>query len=675
MNLELPVSDLFLVGPAYARRLKRLGVGTVSDLLYYFPFRYEDYSLISAIAKIQPGETVTVRGTVSEIKNEYTRQRKIIQKAIVSDKSGDLTAVWFNQPFLTRIMKKGGHVSLSGKIDDWNNQPAMISPEYEIIKRNTPTRHTGRLVPIYHETTGLSSKWLRSRIANILEDPELVLEELLPSEVVAQNKLMPFAKAIREIHFPTNQTMAEETRHRFAFEELFLTQLTAINHRLKRERAKPLRPMVNQPESLKAFIDSLPFKLTGAQERCLGEITADLTGNKPMNRLLQGDVGSGKTIVAAVAIYLSHLNGFQSALMAPTEILANQHFQTLKELLSPRGLRVQLLTGSQKKTPEEFDLVVGTHALIHRKIPFSRLGLVVIDEQQRFGVTQRASLLKEKSLPHFLTMTATPIPRTIALTLYGDLDLSIIDEMPKNRQPVKTWIVPNQKKESAYDWIQKQIQEKGIQVFIVCPLIEESETETMKDVRAATKEFERLQKRFSSLKVGLLHGRLKSKEKQDTIETFRKQALDILVATPVVEVGIDMPGATIMVIEAGERFGLSQLHQLRGRVGRRGQQAYCLVFTSDPNQENYRRLKILEKTNLGSKLAEEDLRLRGPGEVYGTRQHGFDSLKIASFSDLGTIEKARKAAIAVANQSPGLNKFPPLKAKLEKAKIRSVSAD
>jgi len=392
-----------------------------------------------------------------------------------------------------------------------------------------------------------------------------------------------------------------------------------------------------------------------------------------MNRLLEGDVGSGKTVVAAAAIYIAYLNGVQSALMAPTEILANQHLKTLNQILTPLGVKISLLTGATRKKIKDFDLAIGTHALIHKRAKFSKLGLVVIDEQHRFGVEQRGELASKGKAPHILTMTATPIPRTIALTLYGDLDLSAIDEMPPGRQAVKTWVVPPNKRNAAYDWIRKQVEKTLNQAFIICPLIEESRHETLQSVRAATSEFKKLQKEvFPDLKLGLLHGRLKSKEKNAVLEKFKKGKLDILVSTPVVEVGIDIPTATIMMIEGAERFGLAQLHQLRGRVGRGLQQSYCLIFTDFQGEKIIKRLKALERTNIGMKLAELDLQIRGPGEIYGTAQHGFFDLKVASFSDLPLIEKTRKTATQLTTRSPSLNKYPLLQAKLKQYTIKSI---
>ena len=431
----------------------------------------------------------------------------------------------------------------------------------------------------------------------------------------------------------------------------------------------------------------MPFELTNAQKRTTEEIFSDLSADKPMNRLLEGDVGSGKTVVATIAMYLTHLNGFQSVLMAPTEILAQQHYQTISSLLEPFGLKIELRTGSSKGKGERgkgkekklnaspltlnADVLVGTHAVISEKIKFDNLGLVVIDEQQRFGVEQRGILRKKGKNPHVLTMTATPIPRTIALTLYGDLDLSLLDEMPKGRKIIKTWLVPSQKRQPAYEWIKKQIDATASQIFIICPFIEESET--MQTVKAATKEFETLQKNvFKNYKLALLHGKLKSKDKERVLNEFKSKKFDILVATPLVEVGIDIPNAGIIIIEASERFGLSQLHQLRGRVGRNSKQAYCLLFTESNNPLTNQRLKAMETTNIGAELAEFDLKMRGPGEIYGTAQHGRQFLKIASFSDFDLIKQTKAEAERIITK---LDRYPRLSKKIKEINTKEVSPD
>ena len=669
MDFNTPVSEVYMIGPTYARRLKKLGIETVGDLLYYFPFRYIDYSLISPIKLAQPGETITIKGKIISLKNEYTSKGKKIQKGRVADSSGTIEVIWFNQPFLVKVLKPQTIVSLSGKVDFWLKKPALISPEYEMIKSQSQI-HTGRLVPVYHETYGISSKWLRSRIAFLLKNLIPQIEEFLPSEILNKYDLLDLRNSLVQIHFPKDKKYAELSRKRFAFEELFLLQLSALERKKKWQEKQLAKKFLIEEKKVSEFIHSLPFELTNAQKREIKAILADLSKDKPMNRLLQGDVGSGKTVVAAVAIFVAYLNRVQSALMAPTEILAHQHFQTLSQLLAPFGLKITLLTGKQKEIKADFDLIVGTHALIYQKAKFEKLGLVIIDEQHRFGVEQRGKLIEKGGAPHVLTMTATPIPRTIALTLYGDLDLSVLDEMPPGRKVVKTWVVPPQKRQAAYEWIKKQIKETRSQAFIICPLIEESKSETLQTVRAATSEFERLKKEvFPDLRLGLLHGRMKSKQKTEVLSQFKNGELDILVATPVVEVGIDIPTATIMMIEGAERFGLAQLHQLRGRVGRSDRLSYCLLFTEHYGETTLKRLKALEKINIGMKLAELDLEMRGPGEIYGTRQHGFLELKVASFSDLPLIEQTKKAAEEIL---PKIYRYPLLQEKLKEYIIKQV---
>jgi len=674
MTLETPIENLPLIGPAYAKRLKRLAIVSLGDLLYHFPFRYIDYSLVSPIGRLQAGETVSIRGEVISIKNEYTRGGKKIQKAVIADASGEIQIVWFNQPFLVKTIIPGQTIGLSGKVDWFGRSLVLVSPEYEILKdgekEKQETIHTARLVPVYHETYGLSSKWLRSRIAPLVKKYVPGLKEFIPPQIKKKYGLVEFNQALTDIHFPKNQKTVQKARQRFAFEELFFLQLAALQRKKKWQKHQLAFKFRLDQGKILEFTASLPFELTRAQKKVLREIFADLEKDKPMNRLLEGDVGSGKTVVAAAAIYIAYLNNNQSALMAPTQILANQHYQTLNQVLSPLGVKVALLTAAKRKTISGFDCLVGTHALIHKRAKFKKLGLVVIDEQHRFGVEQRGKLIKKNKAPHVLTMTATPIPRTIALTLYGDLDLSLLDEMPPGRQKIKTWVVPPQKRAAAYQWIRKQIKGKRDQAFVVCPLIEESQHETMQSVKAVTSEKGKLEKEvFPDMKLGLLHGRLKSKEKDKVLNKFRQGKTDILVSTPVVEVGIDIPAATIMLIEAAERFGLAQLHQLRGRVGRSGQQAFCLLFSETRSKKSVKRLKALETLTAGSKLAELDLKLRGPGEIYGTQQHGFFNLRVASFSDLKTIKKTRKAAESIVNQ---ISDYPSLQARLKQYTIKAI---
>lgn len=689
MNLHTPIKDADPFLKKYASRLASLNIHTFEDFLYHVPFRYEDYSLIAPIATLQSGETVTIIGKIMLIKTDPTKQKfKTLQKATIEDTTGSIETIWFNQPYLTKMLKIGDTIAVAGKVNKNGNKLQLTSPEYELLtidpqtKKQSTTLHTARLVPMYHETKGISSKWLRRQIHKILHESKENFQEHLPPAIIKSFDFMNPFQTIEQIHFPDAMKHAQKARQRLAFEELFFSQLHTMRRRKLWEQKIIGQSFVTKKfaKSIETFTNSLPFTLTAAQQKALEHIFCDVAKQQPMNRLLEGDVGSGKTVVATLAMYLAFLNGYQSVLMAPTEILAQQHFATIAKLLQPFNVKVDLVTSStksiSKQSPTNYNLqmthiLVGTHAILSQKIQFDNLGLVVIDEQQRFGVQQRSLIRTKGKNPHFLTMTATPIPRTIALTMYGDLDLSVLDELPKGRKLIKTWFVPAIKRQSAYKWIEKQIKETDSQAFIICPFIEESES--MTTIKAATKEFEYLTKDvFPNLKLGLLHGKMKSKEKNEVLQAFRDKKFAILIATPVVEVGIDIPNATIILIEAAERFGLSQLHQLRGRVGRGEKQSYCLLFTESKNPQTIHRLKALEKMHIGSQLAEFDLQLRGAGDMYGTAQHGQTFFKIASFADGELIEKANQA---VAKIFPELEKYPKLIKKLEKMNNQEVSPD
>lgn len=678
MDLQTRVTALGRLFSMQGKKLERLGIVTVKDLLYHIPTRYEDLRVVSKIGLVQAGETVTIQGEVLEIKNEYRTRRMTIQKAIVSDDTGEIEVRWFNQPYLVRNIPQGTRVSISGEAGRYGKTLTITAKEYEILKDGGDTISTGRLVPVYPLTYGLSSKWLRNRIFDLLFNQKVQLSEFLPEKLLLSERLPDLTTAIQEIHFPKSFEQVATALKRLSYEELFLVQLGAMVRRAAWEKKNeaPEFHIMKHKEKINKLFESLPFTLTHAQLRALDEIYADLASSTPMNRLLEGDVGSGKTVVAAIALYVAVINGYQGVMMAPTEILANQHYEVLSKLLSPLGVRVDLRTGSHKGKGEEADILVGTHALLNAKIEFKKLGLVVIDEQQRFGVEQRGILRDKGENPHFLTMTATPIPRTVFLTLYGDLALSILDEMPKGRIQVKTWLVPNEKREAGYKWIKEKINETDSegnknQAFIICPFIEESES--MTTVKAATQEYEKLSKEtFKDFNVGLLHGKMKGKEKDTVLSDFSKGKIDILVATPVVEVGIDIPHATIMVIEASERFGLSQLHQLRGRIGRRQRESFCLLYTESLNDATRTRLKSLEKMYIGAELAELDLKLRGPGDMYGTAQHGTHRLKIASFSDFSLIIKSKKDAEKIFSE---LDTLPALKTRVDQELTNLVLPD
>lgn len=704
MNLQTPlIQSTNRVFKMYASRLENLGITTFSDFLFHLPSRYEDFSTVSKIGEVHSGDTVTIQGQVIDIKNQYLRGARIktIQKAIVVDETGTLELTWFNQPFLVKNIPVNSTISASGRIDVSPRKKYIKSPKFEIIYGDqTKSVHTGRLIPVYPETKGVSSKWLRRQIHNLLEQYADQLEEYLPEIILQKQQFMNLKEAIQEVHFPNNLETALKAKERLAFDELFLMQLAANKRRTLWRQKQLTTPFTIQKfqQQIETFISSLPFSLTQAQRKAVDDILHDFGKDKPMNRLLQGDVGSGKTIVAAITMYEAYLNGFQSVLMAPTEILAQQHYASISKLLSPLGVKVDLVTGNkkpgirnqelgirgkkvEKKSPNssfmipdsngKYDILIGTHALLSERVTFTHLAYVVIDEQQRFGVEQRSIIKQKGNNPHLLTMTATPIPRTVALTMYGDLDLSYLNEMPHGRKKVKTWVVPPEKRDAAYDWIRKQIIETDSQAFIVCPFIEPSET--METIKAVNQEYERLSKDvYTDLKLGLLHGKLKAKEKDSVLEDFKNRKYDILVATPVVEVGIDIPNATIIMIEASERFGLAQLHQLRGRVGRGDKQSYCLLFTDSIQALNSERLKGMETIYSGAELAELDLRLRGPGNLYGTAQHGIPKLKVATFSDTELIQRAKYAADEIFQQLP---KYPVLEEKVDQLTRKQISPD
>lgn len=611
MSLTDNIQSLTGIGPMLSKKLEKLEIYTVFDLLHHLPFRYEDRRIITPIKQIASGNTITVVGVVSEITNEYTKSGKVIQKAEIGDDSGKILVIWFNQRYLARTVQAGTKISLYGKADWFGRKLAIISPEV------ADPETAGTIVPIYPETAGLTSKWLRKKIKEILDRNEI--DESL-------------SQSLRGVHFPNELYEVEKHRRNLAFNELLKFETENLKRRHDWQNRGTSHQFTNPKSQITKFISDLPFKLTKSQNLAIDEILSDLGKPVAMNRLLEGDVGSGKTVVAAIACLVSNLNGFKSLFMAPTQILALQHFETLSKLLSPFNISVGLVTSQSKSTG---DVLVGTQALLNSDI--DNVGLVIIDEQHKFGVAQRALLQHKGGTPHVLTMTATPIPRTMALVLYGDLDLSQLTELPFGRKTIKTWVVPEEKRTAAIKWINDQIIKYASQAFWVCSLIDESES--LGAIRAVNVEFELLKKSFAYLNLGLLHGRMKNKD--EIINKFRDKEIDILVSTPVVEVGIDIPNASIMVIEDAHRFGLAALHQLRGRVGRNGQQAYCLLFSTQDTE----RLKAMETTHIGSRLAEIDLAIRGAGNIYSTSQHGKSELKIATYKDFDMLPLVRKTIL------------------------------
>ncbi len=669
--LDQTISQAIRTTPQHAKKLKEMGVHTVRDLLMYFPRTYETQQE-TKIAFLTPGEKHVVKGTLSNIRTQKTRSHMQILSALVTDLTGSLEVTWFNQQYLKNMLIPGSEVTLAGKVKFEYGKFSMLSPSVE--KGEGGKIHSVEILPIYPEHDivdargRISSKWLREKIHPLLYMTEY-FDEQLPDEIRKKHDLMAYKDAIKDVHFPSDEKALAHARERLAFDELFLLQCAALQKKwMWRSGVHDFTKKILFDTALhEKFLAALPFTFTNAQKKSFAEIMTDLCAQYPMLRLLQGDVGSGKTVVAAAAALQAVKAGFQVAVMAPTSILAKQHTRSFDKMLSTYGVRTVLLLGSftqkekeairEKLSAGEIDIVIGTHALIQEGVSFKNLGLAVVDEQHRFGVKQREHL-KTFGNPHLLNMSATPIPRTLALTIYGDQDISVIDEMPPGRQEIMTRIVPEHKRPDAYHWIANQIKE-GRQAYVICPLVEESEK--LENVKAATEEFMRLQSHvFPQFKLGLLHGRLSQEEKDTIMEQFAANELQILVSTSVVEVGIDVPNATIMMIEGAERFGLSQLHQFRGRVGRGTYQSYCFLFPHALTEENQTRLTAIVKYASGFKLAEIDLELRGPGEVYGVRQSGIPDLKIALFSDSRTIKKARESAQELIAKDPLLTNFPRL---------------
>jgi len=630
------------VGTQTLAKLNKLNIFKPLDLLYHFPYRYIDFSHTTDIISAQENESITITGQLISFQNIFTRSHKNLQKAVVADKTGSISLLWFNQPYLSKNFKVGDQYSFAGTVSVFQNKKTIIAPV-------SGQHNTGKIIAIYPETSGLTSNWFRKIIQTFLPQLLSIVQETLPPDILNKYNLLDLKKSLEQIHCPNNQELLDKARHRLATEEILSLQIKSFLTKQEWLSKKPqiiLKNTDDIDQKIKKLIDSLPFKLTDSQVKVWQEIKSDITNpNKVTNRLLQGDVGSGKTIVALLACYLSYFNKSLSLLIAPTEILAQQHFDTFQKILKSKKIPLFLLTGSKKvdlkKIPQN-SIVIATHAAIYQKENLTdKVALLIIDEQHKFGVKQRSFLGNSISMPHCLTMTATPIPRTISLTILGNLDISTIDTLPNNRLPIKTFLVPPPKIPQCYQWIQHQILTTKCQAFIVCPFIDISET--MTSVKSAKVEFDKLSTVFPKLKLSLLHGKIKQKDREKIISDFQKNRTNILVTTPIIEVGVDIPNTSIMIIQSAERFGLSQLHQLRGRVGRGVAQSFCYFFTdSKKDDKAYKRLEFMENHHSGLKIAEYDLQTRGPGETFSTIQHGFPSLKIANFSDLELISLSQK---------------------------------
>jgi ATP-dependent DNA helicase RecG len=662
--LDAKLTVLQGVGARHAETLTKLGMQTLGDMLYYFPRRYDDYSQLKPIKDLFYGEQVTVIGTIQSVHSRPIRGGKAsIIEVVISDGTGGLRLSFFNQPWLANRFKQGDAISVSGKVDQYLGRLVMNSPDWEPIE--VENLHTNRIVPVYSLTERITQKWLRNLMNQVVTYWAPAVVDAMPESVRNSAHLMPLGEALLQVHFPTTQEKLQAARERLAFDEIFYLQMGVLRQKRDWKSVEARRFSISD-EWLGARLTSLPFTLTSAQQRAITDIRADLDSGKPMNRLLQGDVGSGKTVVAAIAAAIITNSGSQAAIMSPTSLLANQHYHNfinlLKDFLKPEEIR--LLVGDTPESEKEeirnglanntIKIVVGTHALIEDPIQFADLQFAVIDEQHRFGVDQRADLRSKGTNPHLLVMTATPIPRSLALTLYGDLDLSIMNDMPAGRIPINTFVLRPQERERAFVLLRGQITD-GKQAFIIYPLIEESEKI---EARAAVDDYETLSKEvFPNLKLGLLHGKMRPAEKDETMLKFRDKKYDILVSTTVVEVGVDVPNATVMLIEGADRFGLAQLHQLRGRVGRGADQSYCLLIPTHEDKAENERLQAMAESNDGFVLAEKDLEIRGPGEFLGTRQSGYASgLRMASITDVKLIEKARAQAQTLFEQDADLSK-------------------
>lgn len=658
------------VGPRRYELLNRLGIYTIEDLLSYFPRRYEDRSSFTPVSKLVIGESQTIKGQVMACGLRRARRGIAIYEVAVADSTGVLYAIWFNQPFMRNVFRPGQSVVFYGKVEKYKRLQ-MNSPEYEIMEdESKDSLNIGRIVPVYSLTENITQKYLRKITYSALTKYSVSFEDSLSTSIRARYRFLDLETAMKNIHYPRSFQFLELARRRLVFEEFFALQVAIA---LRKNSAKKEIGVSHRIEGelTREFLSNLPFELTKDQLKVIKEIETDMNKPSPMNRLLQGDVGSGKTVVAAYALALAIQNGYQGALMAPTEILAEQHYYVLSKMLLPLGIKVELLISGLSDPAKDkvrdqvrsgqIQLIVGTHALIQENVEFSNLGLVVIDEQHKFGVVQRAALKQKGLNPDILVMTATPIPRTLALTFYGDFDISTIKELPSGRKPISTYWVGENKRQNIYDFIRNQLKE-GRQAYMVCPLIEESDKIGSS---AAKKMHEKARYAFADFRVGLLHGKMSAEDKEKVMKDFKNKKIDILVATVVIEVGIDVPNASVMLIENAERFGLSQLHQLRGRIGRGEYESYCILVSDESSEEARKRLQAMTQTQDGFRISQEDLMLRGPGEFLGTRQSGLPEFKIADIiADMKLLEAARFEAGQLIRQDPELTD--PSNAKIKK---------
>lgn len=659
-NLDTPIQYVKGVGPQRSRILSKLGVETVSDMLYYLPFRYEDRSNFVSVKDAKKGDIATIRGEVKKVNNIRTKTGLDIFQLALDDGTGLIYGVWFHQPYLRRVFKVGQKIVLYGKVERYDKLQ-INHPTYEILKGDEEDSiHIGRIVPVYHLTQDITQRYLRKVAHKAISDYTKYMPDPIPTKLRARNKLVDIGFSVTNIHFPTNEENLKRAYRRIVFDEFFLLQLAiAVKKREVHTTKEGVSHVIDRAKA-RAFVDGLSFELTKGQRGAMEAIEEDMKSPRPMNRLIQGDVGSGKTILASYALLLTVDSGYQGAIMAPTEILAEQHYVTLTKIFMDYDINcVLLINGLSQQARREAlqeiesgraDIVVGTHALIQEGVEFEKLGLAVIDEQHKFGVSQRAKLQSGQRSPDILLMTATPIPRTLALTVYGDLDVSVIKEMPAGRGDITTYWIPDAERETIYNFVREEVS-KGRQAYVVYPRLEE---EDAGGVKAAKFMYEELKERiFKDLKVGLIHGKMSAANKERVMEEFKGGDIDILVSTVVIEVGIDIPNASVMVIENAERFGLSQLHQLRGRIGRGKYESYC-ILVSDPKTESAeKRLSAMTESADGFQIAEEDFKLRGPGDIFGTRQHGLAGIRFGDvIRDMEIMELARREAFSLIEGDP-----------------------